>query len=91
MNGLNLNGGLTLIPMPGFEEQTERVKPIIEGKTRDEHRLTPVDIVRPEFGRRASGEPYIRMAKEHIGGHDCVVITSGPGTPGMLINLFLLF
>jgi ribose-phosphate pyrophosphokinase len=43
-----------------------------------------------EFGYRASGEPYVRLGKEHIAGHDCVVLTSGPGTPAMLLQLMLI-
>ena len=49
-----------------------------------------MDIVPPQFGKRANGEPYIKLGKDHIGGHDCVVITSGPGTYEMLGQLHLL-
>jgi len=86
----NRNGGLTLVPMPGFEEQAERVKGLIEGMDPAKHYPTAVDIVIPKFGRRANGEPFVQLGKDHIGGHDCVVITSGPGIPDMLINLLLL-
>ena len=82
----NRNGGLTLVPMPGFEKLAEELRRIIEKKKRKTH----VDIVIPEFGYRQSKEPFIRLPKEHIGGHDCVVLTSGPGTPEMLINLYNL-
>jgi len=85
----NQNGGLTLIPLPHFGASAEKLKEIIEGK-RDAKKseiFTPVDIAVPEFGTRASGEPYIRLGKDHIGGHDCMILTSGPGTYEMLIQL----
>jgi ribose-phosphate pyrophosphokinase len=51
---------------------------------------TTLDVVSPEFGQRANGEPYMRLGKEHIAGHDCVVLTSGPGTSAMLLQLMLI-
>ena len=87
----NRNGGLTLVVMPGFEPQARRVAETIlsysRGKTKSE---TPVDVVIPEFGFRASGEPFLRLGKRHVGGHDIVVLASGPGTWEMLGQLNLL-
>lgn len=79
----NRNGGLTLVPMPGFEDIAERVKNLITQKSN----ITEVDITVPVFGERASGEPFVKLRKDHIGGHDCVVLTSGPGTYQMLGQL----
>lgn len=92
----NRNGGLTLVAMPGFELQARRVAETIlrygtaPGKKR---KRTPVDIVIPEFGRRASGEPFLRLGKQHIGGHDVIILASGPGTWETLgqINLLLRY
>ena len=80
----NRNGGLTLVDLPGFLKLAKTIKPLIEELGESGKRPTPVDIVEPEFGLRASGEPYIRLGKDHVGGHDCVVLTSGPGTYEML-------
>lgn len=79
----NRHGGLTLVPMPGFETMAEVVAEKIRMICREpgEDRWeTPVDIARPVFGTRASGEPYLQLGKSHVGGHDCVLIGSGPGT-----------
>lgn len=81
----NRNGGLTLVPLPKFTDLAQSVVSRIAAK----HPDTPVDIVTPEFGFRVNGEPLIKLGKEHIGGHDCVVLTSGPGTPEMLLQLWL--
>mgnify|MGYP001614838425 CR=1 FL=1 len=83
----NRNGGLTLVPMPGFEALARQVKEKIEGR---KDRPTPVDIVHPVFGERDSGEPFLQLGKDHIGGHDCVVLTSGPGTYQMFGQLLLV-
>ncbi|MDD9934559.1 MAG: ribose-phosphate diphosphokinase [Myxococcales bacterium] len=84
----NQHGGLTLIPMPGFEQLAREVKERIE---QDRYEFeTAVDIAAPEFGFRSSGEPFVRLGKEHIAGHDCVVLTSGPGTPAMLMQLMFV-
>jgi ribose-phosphate pyrophosphokinase len=84
----NQHGGLTLVPLPGFELLAERVKTKLET---DEFEFeTTVDIAQPELGERASGEPYVRLGKQHIAGHDCVVLGSGPGTPPMLTQMLLL-
>ncbi|MBI4098801.1 MAG: ribose-phosphate pyrophosphokinase [Candidatus Magasanikbacteria bacterium] len=83
----NRNGGLTLVPMPGFETLARLVKQQIEER-RDQP--TPVDIVHPVFGLRVNSEPFLQLGKEHVGGHDCVVLTSGPGTYEMTGQLFLL-
>ncbi len=80
----NMNGGLTLVPAPGYEATARAVKKIIEGRDGKKYRKTPVDIADPQFGLRSSGEPFLQLGKEHIGGHDCVVITSGPGTYKMI-------
>jgi len=79
--------------MPGFEETAELVAAKVRAmavEKGDEFYETPVDVARPVFGKRPSGEPYLRLGKKHIGGHDCVVITSGPGTWEMLGSLMLL-
>lgn len=81
------NGGLTLVALPGFLTLAETIKPLIERRGEVEKKPTPVDIVKPEFGLRASGEPFIRLGKDHVGGHDCMVLTSGPGTYEMLGQL----
>lgn len=81
----NRYGGLTFVPLPAFVELAQTVKHLIE---KDEVN-TPVDIVVPKFGWRASKEMFIQLGKEHVGGHDCVVIASGPGTSEMLVQLQL--
>lgn len=90
------NGGLTLIPMPGFEEIAKQLKDLIEKKSlrktvdNPEGRITPVDIAFPKFGTYVNGEPQVGLGKKHVGGHDCYVITSGPGTCEMLTHLLFL-
>jgi ribose-phosphate pyrophosphokinase len=84
----NQHGGLTLVPLPGFESLARKVKEKLESDGFDFE--TAVDIAEPEFGLRASGEPFVRLGKQHIAGHDCVVLGSGPGTPTMLTNLLLI-
>jgi phosphoribosylpyrophosphate synthetase len=86
----NRHGGLTLVPMPGFMPLALRAKARIEQIGSDERKATPIDVVAPEFGERASGEPFLRLKKDHVGGHDCAVIASGPGTVQMLMRLCLL-
>lgn len=76
------------MPMPGFEQLAKRVQS--EFDRAGFQFATSVDIAEPEFGFRSSGEPYVRLGKEHIAGHDCVILTSGPGTPEMLIQLMLV-
>ena len=84
----NQHGGLTLVPLPGFETLAQKVKTKIEN---DGYAFeTSVDIAEPELGYRSSGEPYMRLGKEHIAGHDCVVLASGPGTPELLTQLLLV-
>lgn len=83
---LNLNGGLTLVPMPGFKPMADHIKVNLEGKIPP----TPTDIAVPNFGKRSSGEPFLQLGKDHIGGHDCVVLASGPGTYEMLVQLQIL-
>ena len=84
----NQHGGLTLIPMPGFESLALEVKSRVEAGSYQFD--TSIDVADFEFGYRASGEPYVRLGKEHIAGHDCVVLTSGPGSPAMLLQLMLI-
>lgn len=86
MSDYNRNGCLTLVPMPGFEGMAQQMKDYIEGRDR----RTLVYIATPHFGFRANGEPFIRLGKKHIGGHDCIVVGSGPGTPLVLLQLFFL-
>lgn len=87
----NRNGGLTLVAMPGFESLAVEVKNRLEIMGAKPGRVpTLVDVVYPTFGTRASGEPFLKLGKDHIGGHDCVVLTSGPGTHEMLCQLFLV-
>lgn len=89
----NRNGGLTLVPMPGSEAQATKLAELIETRRTDKAEgggATKVDLAIPEFGYRGSGEPLIRLSKDHIGGHDCVVITSGPGTPLMIFQMLML-
>jgi ribose-phosphate pyrophosphokinase len=92
-NGMpfNLNGGLTLVPMPGFVEQAHAVKELVEKRgMRDGMYRTPVDIATASFGEHSNGDPYVDLTKHHIGEHDCVILTSGPGTYKMLMQLILL-
>ncbi len=84
----NQHGGLTLVPLPGFEKMAIEVKEHLE--RREPGFPTTVDIAVADFGERSSGEPYIRLGKQHIAGHDCVVIGSGPGTMTMLTQMLLL-
>jgi ribose-phosphate pyrophosphokinase len=92
----NRNGGLTIIPMSGFEGFAERLKERIQTRslkpTRDypEGCITPVDIVVPKFGLRPSGEPFPQLGNAHVGGHNCFVITSGPGTYQMMMQLIFV-
>lgn len=85
------NGGLTLVPMPGYDEFAKTIRDIIEakGKTSTD-RQTNVDIAIPKFGLRPSHECFPRLGKKHVGGHDCYIITSGPGTNDMLMKLIYL-
>lgn len=84
----NRHGGLTLIPMPGFENIARELKILIEQKGSQKDRFpTPVDIAIPQFGLRPSKEPWVKLGKHHVGGHDCFVITSGPGTYEMIGQL----
>ncbi|MCX6781566.1 MAG: hypothetical protein NTW66_00360 [Candidatus Magasanikbacteria bacterium] len=82
---LNNNGGLTVVALPGFADIASTVQQEIQNKYG-----YVVDLVVPAFDLRASGEPFIKLRKEHLGGHDVVAITSGPGTYEMLGQLQLL-
>lgn len=92
----NRNGGLTLVPMPGFEVVAKKLREFIEEKSSRKTKIhpdgciTPVDIAVPKFGMRPSGEPFVQLGKEHIGGHDCFILTSGPGTYEMTMRLIYL-
>lgn len=84
----NRNGGLTLVPLPGFERVVEQLKVLIElmGE-RPNHERTAVDIATPKFGKYANGETSVDLPNTHILEHDCVVVGSGPGTDAMLMQL----
>ena len=84
----NQHGGLTLVPLPGFQSLARKVKHKLE--TDNFEFETTADIAEPEYGERASAEPYVRLGKQHIAGHDCVVLGSGPGTPELLTQLLLV-
>jgi phosphoribosylpyrophosphate synthetase len=84
----NPNGGLTLIPLPGFEDVACTLKNLIETMgERPKHKATPVDIAFPQFKLYANDETYVVLPNTHILEHDCIVIGSGPGTDQMLMNL----
>lgn len=84
----NRHGGLTIVAMPGFEDMAEQLRIRIEkiGDLPDKF-TTSVDIATPVFSLRPSLEPGVKQGKQHIGGHDCFVLTSGPGTYEMLGQL----
>jgi ribose-phosphate pyrophosphokinase len=84
----NQHGGLTLVPLPGYEVLARKVKHKLE--TTEFAFETAVDVAEPEYGERASGEPFVRLGKQHIAGHDCVVLGSGPGTAAMLTHLLMV-
>ena len=82
------NGGLTLVPLPGFEKIIMELKDRIESMGgRPKHFGTPVDVVIPKFGVYANGETSNNFPNTHVLGHDCVVVGSGPGTDKMLMEL----
>ncbi|MBI5369804.1 ribose-phosphate pyrophosphokinase [Candidatus Uhrbacteria bacterium] len=75
------HGGLTLVPMPGFESRAEELAGLIlEKSNRDGEYRTPVDVAIPTFKFRPSGEPYLVFGKRHLDAHDVFVLASGPGT-----------
>lgn len=84
----NCHGGLTLVTTPGYENLAHELQRLII-EIEDQFRVKRVDIVKPYLGERKSGEPYCQLEKKHIGGHDCVLLTSGPGTKSMLMDTFL--
>jgi len=99
----NPNGGLTIVAAPGFVKVAEEVKLLIENKEKEKaeklenpderkeaEKNSGVDLVIPKFAKRESGEPYCQLSKEHIGGHDCVIITSGPANWQRLGELQLI-
>jgi phosphoribosylpyrophosphate synthetase len=88
------NGGLTLVPLPGFEDIAKTLKEGIERKGKSTNKSTgknenetPVDIAIPKFGLRPSGECYVQLSSTHIKGHDCFIICSGPGTNNRIMRL----
>ena len=82
------NGGLTLVPLPGFELVAQRLKALIETlASRANHMATFVDIATPKFQRYASGETFVILPNTHILEHDCIVLGSGPGTDRMIMEL----
>lgn len=86
----NANGGLTLVPLPGFEEIATELKNLIEAmgeRPSHKHPYTDVDIAIPKFLLRPSDETYVKLDNKHICGHDCVIIGSGPGTDQMIMSL----
>ena len=85
-SNFNQNGGLTLVPMPGFGGLADNIKRLIESKPR----FTKIDIATPIISSRPSGEPFVILPKDHIGGHDCMILTSGPGTREKLIDTMLV-
>jgi ribose-phosphate pyrophosphokinase len=78
--------------MPGFGDLAERIADVIELRGTRKRWPTPVDVKKHDpdadkpgakayrFGDRASGENYLKLDKRLIGGRDCVVLASGPGT-----------
>lgn len=88
----NQNGGLTIVAFPGFEKVAEEIQSIIQDKEKEKHgdKAPVVDLVIPVFKERISAEPYCQLSKEHIGGHDCVIITGGPANWAMLGKLQML-
>lgn len=84
----NPNGGLTLIPLPGYEDVAQELQTRIESMgERPHHRRTPVDDAVPEFKTYANDETFVVLPNTHILEHDCVVVGSGPGTDRMLMKL----
>ena len=87
----NRHGGLTLAYQPDFEELAEILKIEIEKIGKKRHRkTTPVDVRAPGHGDYQNREPYCRLGKDNIGGHDVTVLTSGPGTFEMIGQLLWL-
>jgi len=84
---MNINGGLTIVPLtPAFLPYAQAVKEMIESGEGPFKIKTPVDIAPIKFGEHKhdadprSAEPYAKLTKKHIGGHDCFLLGSGPGT-----------
>lgn len=87
------NGGLTLVPLTGFKNVALKLKQYIEAMSQEDGSSpepdTRVDIADFSFDSHTQGEPRLELIKKHIGGHDCVILTSGPGTPKMLTELIM--
>ncbi len=85
----NQNGGLTLIPLPTYERQAQRIAAIIQEKEKPA-RSTLVDIALPKWGHRSNGEPFVQLSNTHISGHDVMILAGGPGTPETLLQIMLI-
>ena len=86
----NLNGGLTLAAEKEYLPFLNGVKTALEEYSKGERRVyTPADIVELDFRKHNNGEPYLKLTNDHIGEHDVVLFTSGPGTHQMLDRLSL--
>jgi|WetSurMetagenome_2_1015567.scaffolds.fasta_scaffold19579_5 phosphoribosylpyrophosphate synthetase len=86
----NRHGQLTLVSDWHHIEFAETVRKHIIELAMKMGDKTAIDIARPKFGYHVNGEPFVELTNEHINGHDCVVLTSGPGTPEMLTRLQIL-
>jgi|GEM_PF-620066 phosphoribosylpyrophosphate synthetase len=85
------NGGLTLVPLPGHEELAGQIKAkITKGSISRQFKPTPVNIVNPSFGSHDNEEPFLKLGKDKIGGYDCMVLASGPGTYKMIMQLLII-
>lgn len=85
----NQHGGLTLVPLPGFEKFAESVAATFctDYRRWAGKRYTKVDIAVPTIGYYGNNESSFKLPEKHIVGHDCALITSGPGTDTMLYRL----
>lgn len=81
------NGGLTLVPLPGFEGLALALKEKIESLNPDKYLNTPVDVVDLRFGIWSNEESNFSRSNEHIVEHDCIIIGSGPMTDPMIMKL----
>src|SRR3989338_8201932 len=69
------SGGLTLVPLPGFEGIAGETAKVLRNQKR-----TPTRVVVPRYAYHSTGEPFIEVPKEGIVAQHCIVIGSGPGT-----------
>jgi phosphoribosylpyrophosphate synthetase len=89
---LNRYGGLTLVPTSGCLPLAEALKQqleVFDKRTSIVKCPTPTDIAEPVFDFRSNGEPFSQLSSDHICDHDVYILTSGPGTPKMLIELMV--